>query len=168
MTSQFVDLLQESTEKVGGQYFHLPVSGLKAHSYRERVYCYEVYHQLQLLIRDEQRFAKYQLAGEVDKPGHPIIRRHVPDFLFHVPGQMDANLEVVEVKPVTTRLNGIGKDLRSLEYFLSGDVGYKAGVLLVYGGDGIGFERFKNAFADVRIQGAFFALAQRTWKTSSD
>lgn len=49
----------------------------------------------------------YSLCGEVDKAGHPLIRGHgldhlKPDFLVHDPGDLDENLVVIEVKPITT------------------------------------------------------------------
>jgi hypothetical protein len=64
----------------------LSVAGAEARVYRERVYCYELYHQWRCQWANDSRF---ELSGEADKIGDPIIRRNAkPDFLVHVPGEM--------------------------------------------------------------------------------
>lgn len=144
MIERFVQLLIEATARVAEPYFLLPVAGKEDPIYRERVYCYELYHQLRLLLENEPALSRYALSGEIDKQGHPLIRQFAPDFVFHAPGQMDDNLVVVEVKPVNAATEGIRKDLETLEYFLSEPIGYKLGVQLVYGDDENALFRFRE------------------------
>jgi hypothetical protein len=96
---RFLDKVTEwllvASESLSEEYFQLPVAGEEP-QYRERVYCYELYHLWRQNWSDGFPFS---LSGEVDKEKHPIIRRKVkPDFLVHIPGQM-TNLLVMEVKP---------------------------------------------------------------------
>jgi hypothetical protein len=136
----FVDALRDATSSVEKRYFDFAVSGRKAPAYRERVYCYELYHQLRCRLGPEFRYA---LCGEVDKRGHPLIRPYIPDFVVHIPGDMDSNLAVVEVKSAKGG-SGILRDLKKLSYFVTEGPAYKLGVYLVYGQSPRGIERFKS------------------------
>lgn len=92
---QFTEWLLDASKKLSQEYFQLPVTGEEP-QYRERVYCYELYH---LWRRNWPNQFPFSLSGEVDKQNHPIIRRKAkPDFLVHIPGKM-TNLLVMEVKP---------------------------------------------------------------------
>jgi hypothetical protein len=145
MIERFLALLVEATARIPAHYFQLPTAGGVEAIYRERVYCYELYHQLRRLLEGEERLARYALSGEVDKQGHAIMRQYAPDFVFHIPGRME-NLVVVEVKPVNASLRGIQKDLDTLTYFVSPPVSYQCGVHLVYGNNEDLFARFKRKF----------------------
>ena len=59
----FTGILREATARVAPDYFLLPVHGAPS-VYRERVYCYELYHQMRLLWPGD---CPYRLNGEVDK-----------------------------------------------------------------------------------------------------
>jgi hypothetical protein len=111
----------------------MPVAELEAPIYRERVYCYELYHQLRSILPCE---LSYVLAGEVDKKGHPIIHETIgpykPDFIVHRPGDMRRNLAVVEVKPANTSLAEFKEDLNHLRQFLD-EARYFGAISLVYG-----------------------------------
>jgi hypothetical protein len=106
--------------------------------YRERVYAYELYHQLRCIWPAWP----YSLAGEVDKRGHPLVRgadlgNVKPDLLVHVPGVMDHNLVVLEIKaatpsPPASERAAIETDLKKLAAFRR-SAQYEAGVLLVFG-----------------------------------
>lgn len=97
--------------------------------YRERVYCYELYHQLRLALKS----FPYSLQGEMDKDSHPIIRSKKPDFILHRSGTMYDNLVVMEVKSLNnTSNNQLKKDLDTLSYFLK-DAQYYRVVHLIYG-----------------------------------
>lgn len=87
------------------------MANLEGHRFRERVYCYELYHQLRLAL--PANFL-YTLQGEVDKMGHPIITGGVkPDFILHKSGTMNDNFLVIEVKPLNnTRSRQIKKGFR--------------------------------------------------------
>ena len=79
----------------------------------------------------------YELCGEVDKSGHPLIRGNnldkiKPDLLVHIPGNMEGNFTVIEVKPITANRGGIAKDLSTLTAFRR-HAGYKKAIYLFYG-----------------------------------
>jgi len=132
---QFTKILREATSRIEHEYFLLPVAGSKDAIYRERVYCYELYHILREAF-EESRFP-YSLAGEVDKNGHSIIYPKVgakkPDLIIHVPGRMDKNLVVIEVKPIKSDTEETKKDLKTLIGFLA-EANYFRAIHLVYGG----------------------------------
>lgn len=97
-----------------------PVAGEANPIYRERVYCYELYHQLRVATGDD---FGYSLGGEVDKVRHPILSKFAldktkPDLLVHKSGDMRGNLVVMEVKPVNAKTEGIKKDLQNLTSFV--------------------------------------------------
>lgn len=129
---QLDDVFAAATAGVGRQFFMLPIAG-QAAAYRERVYCYELYHQMRLIWPE----GPYTLNGEVDKSGHRQLRevqadRCKPDLLIHIPGDMGGNFAVVEVKPCTASTKGLRKDLQTLRLF-SQEVGYRRAVYLIYG-----------------------------------
>jgi hypothetical protein len=137
-------ILCEATKAVLAQYFQLPVAGQENPIYRERVYCYELYHHIRTLWPDDTR---YSLGGEVDKSGHPLIRgngldRTKPDLLVHVPGDTDNNELVMEIKPVNAHTAGIKKDLRTLTAYRR-NANYRRAILLVYGGLQKNLDRFR-------------------------
>jgi hypothetical protein len=130
----FIECLCTATQNIQLAYMFLPVAGSVLPVYRERVYCYELYHQLRLSWDDH---AGYSLGGEVDKTHHPLMRgldinKTKPDLLVHKPGDMDGNLIVIEVKPITAKKHGIRKDLRTLTAFLRRGR-YHHAIYLVYG-----------------------------------
>lgn len=135
----FITMLETATSRIRHDYFQLPVCDADA-MYRERVYCYELYHQLRCLFDELADEFPFSLGGEVDKTGHPLFRdgpypRAKPDLLVHEPGSMSRNLAVVEVKPATPSRADIGHDLGKLESFCD-RAQYFRGVFLVYGGAG--------------------------------
>ena len=85
MIDRFLKLLTEATVRISPNYFQLPVAGREDPVYRERVYCYELYHHLRTFLEGERALAGYLLSAEIDNGGYPIIRRCAPDFVFHVP-----------------------------------------------------------------------------------
>lgn len=126
-------IIQKATAAIDDIYFQLPVDG-GDHVYRERVYCYELYHQMRSIWPQDARFS---LNGEVDKRAHPQwghiqARVAAPDLLVHTPGHMDGNHCVIEVKPGNARREGIEKDLLTLSQFKE-RAGYERAILLFYG-----------------------------------
>jgi hypothetical protein len=81
----------------------------------------------------------YRLDGEADKSGHSIIEKYVgkviPDFIVHIPGSMEHNLTVMEVKPIVGTKKGFIKDVNNLSKFLRPEINYYRSILLVYGND---------------------------------
>lgn len=130
----FDDLLERATQQVSHDYFQVPIAGRANPIYRERVYCYELYHQLRTIWPD---YSGFSLGGEVDKSGHPLIRgnsldNRKPDFLVHVPGSMQNNFVVMEVKPISARKTSIQKDIRTLSAFVT-HANYERALYLFYG-----------------------------------
>src|SRR5208283_4747370 len=113
--------------------FDLPVAGGENPIYRERVYCYELYHRLRLALPAD---FPYALNGEIDKRAHPLLRLVIgnlkPDFVVHVPGGMDRNLSVLEVKSSTCALDEFREDLEHLTLFLT-KAQYFSAIALVFG-----------------------------------
>src|SRR5438093_1468159 len=95
-TSDFL-VFKKALEKAGAcmdsHYFQLPVYGREQPMVRERVYCYELYHQLRNALPSN---FPCKLHGEVDKLGHSLFRSALegakPDFIVHVPGRIQHNL----------------------------------------------------------------------------
>lgn len=125
--------LTDASKAVPWEYFMLPVAGQEKPVYRERVYCYELYHQWRCRWGND---FLYSLSGEIDKQGHPIVRCGAkPDFLVHSPGTM-TNLLAVEVKPCNAALTKMVKDLKTLTLFrrsLGNGKNYFAAYFWVYG-----------------------------------
>lgn len=116
-------------------------------AYRERAYCYELYHQLRWQLPTSCADFPYVLHGEVDKRGHEAITRLLdqyrlpddtkarnPDYIVHKPGSMDdgANLVVIEVKPAGAKHDVLKRDLHKLHAFVA-TLGYYHGIMLVFG-----------------------------------
>jgi hypothetical protein len=125
-------IIKTATRKIPGGFFLLPIveGGRRQEIYRERVYCYELYHRLR--VEWGKIKTHYVLNGEIDKQGHPYFPKGglQPDFLIHKPRTHD-NFAIIEVKPCNADKAGIEKDLDTLEKFR--EFGYKRCIYLVYG-----------------------------------
>ena len=130
---RFIECLKEAGRRMDRHYFQLDVAGSEESIYRERVYCYELYHQLRCVLGDS---FPYKLDVEVDKANHRIIQQKLgakkPDFIVHVPKKMNHNLVVIEVKPVKSRMTELRKDLKTLKAFLD-EAKYHRAIMLIYG-----------------------------------
>lgn len=127
---QLTQILQDATAAIGAEYFLLPIHGGDP-VYRERVYCYELYHQMRLRWPEG---CVYRLNGEVDKMGHPYFEDAAapkPDLLVHQPGH-GSNYAIVEVKSCHAAADGIRKDLNTLSRF-GNEFGYQRAIYLIYG-----------------------------------
>jgi hypothetical protein len=125
-------ILQEATAAIEADYYRLNVDGGPA-IYRERVYCYELYHQMRCRWPSKEACPFY-LNGEVDKSGHPRGLRGVPDLLVHGPGDMNKNHAIIEVKNQSADNDQIRIDLIKLTRFAH-DAGYRRSIYLIYGTD---------------------------------
>lgn len=130
---ELTQLLRDSTARIPAAYFHVQIDGGDP-VYRERVYCYELYHQLRCLW---PRDTGFYLNGELDKAAHPVLAKlgadyAKPDLLVHQPGHMAGNNTIIEVKSPNASRKGIEKDLRTLALFRT-DVNYKRAIYLIFG-----------------------------------
>lgn len=130
MIEEIIKQIATAASHVADKYLNLTTTYEPSGIVRERVFCYELYHQLRLHVDDYQQLT---LNGEIDKRGHPDFRevdRKNPDFVFHIPGQHEGNTIVCEVKG-NLDISGIVKDLETITTFVS-LYNYKAGVFLLY------------------------------------
>jgi hypothetical protein len=153
------NLLANATARIAPEYFLLPVAdaegGEPLVQYRERVYAYELYHQLRQTWPDHW---PYSLAGEIDKRGHPIVRGGIldnakPDLLVHVSGQMDRNLAVIEIKPLRGQVyrgerEAFQRDMKKLIAFR--EIGYRGAFLIAFGES---VDRIREYAHDLRQSG---------------
>jgi hypothetical protein len=131
--NELSQVLADATSAIEPGYFRLNVDGGDS-IYRERVYCYELYHQMRSRWPASCPFF---LNGEIDKAAHPILIElgafgAKPDLLVHQPGYMIGNHAIIEVKCASTRGAGIKKDLDTLTLFIN-KVRYQRAIYLIYG-----------------------------------
>lgn len=136
-----LECLEQAMVGIEPQYFHLPTATRNSRTllaYRERVYCYELYHLWrELFTKSAINQAPPLICGEVDKRGNELFKgttleQAIPDFLLHHPGS-ERNLMVIEVKPGIRRAPAIADDIIKLNRFLQTWPGYKVGCLIIYG-----------------------------------
>jgi len=128
---RYFDLIVDALDLVEQPYYNLATTYMSNGIVRERVFCYELYHQMRCLqeIRGEKRLS---LNGEIDKRGHKDFQvedRKNPDFVFHIPGQMEGNTFVVEVKGTISK--DCIKDFQTISTFIQ-RCQYKFGVFILY------------------------------------
>lgn len=147
---QFVTMLQSATQAIQDVYMQLPVASKEEPVYRERVYCYELYHCLRKEMERLVHF-NYFICGELDKAGHPLFRDNArlnkakPDFLVHIPRDMNNNLVAVEVKAINASPCDIVDDLKKLTAFCLPEAGYYHAIYLIFGEDPDDLGRIKKA-----------------------
>lgn len=145
---EILDIILKAAGQVTQNYFKLTTTYEPSGIVRERVFCYELYHQLRCVLGDSH---KLTLNGEIDKRGHQDFKeedRKNPDFVFHIPGQHKGNTIIFEVKG-NLDFDGIIKDFETMTTFVS-SYQYQAGVFLLYNytlkdlldGMGSGLNRF--------------------------
>lgn len=125
-----LEIIQKAAGQVTQNYFKLTTTYEPSGIVRERVFCYELYHQIRLVLRNNH---KLTLNGEIDKRGHPDFKkkdRKNPDFVFHIPGGHEGNTIILEVKG-NLDVDGITKDFNTMTKFVS-SYQYQAGVFLLY------------------------------------
>ena len=137
----FDKAIKSATSQIKEEYFQMSECGGRR-AWRERVYCYEFYHQLRKLLCIDSYFCQFALSGEVYKgePRLPKSETRIPDFIVHVPGAA-INYAVIEVKPAGVFDKGrkevkrqIRKDLKSLQYFdTNTEFDYKRAIFLIFG-----------------------------------
>lgn len=132
---KYLNIIIEALNNMDERYYNLKTTYEPAGIVRERVFCYELYHQIRC-VQTKQRETKLSLNGEIDKRGHPEFDEHDqknPDFVFHIPGKTSGNTIVMEVKG---KIKGeytekCIKDFKTLEVFVR-KYHYKVGIFLLY------------------------------------
>lgn len=137
--------LEQASLAIGSSYFLLPISGKDIPIKRERVYCYELYHQLRIALGN----SPLTLTAEPDKRGHPDFPSINPDFIFHTPGNHDANMAAVEVE-CRVSLEHLIKDMRNLKTMRDRD--YRTLVLLFFANNQVPWPKLKQAAAEADIR----------------
>ncbi len=161
---EFVAILKTSLDKVGSDYYgkdyfskeKLLEAGidqsdekydaLRDHLKRfgERVFCYELYHQLQCQLQPINHHDDCPiLQGELKKDEisaivslmsqgiEPLSKEFIPDFLYHSPGNFNHQQVIIEVKTnPKVSFEDLYNDLRKLMEFTT-KYSYKLGILLV-------------------------------------
>lgn len=145
--NNFNDILMIAIENIPEDYFETKIcqtnEGVSTKLvYRERIYCYELYHQIRTLWQ-YQHGVKFsvKLDAEFDKSGSGVFSdtsfpRMKPDFLIHSPGETKGNFIAMEVKPSSARKSEIKKDIDKL-IELTTVHKFKFGIFLVYGKDAV-------------------------------
>jgi hypothetical protein len=138
----FLGLLRAAAQAITAEYMTLPQhvspSAGTPEAYLERVYCYELYHQMRIRMDGARNNPLadavadgWRVNGEVDKVTSYIPGRRIPDFIWHIPGTPE-NGHVVEVKRATAEIGSIQTDVQKLESFKR-EAGYQRATLLVVG-----------------------------------
>ena len=132
----FVEMIKGSLDNVGDEYYKITTTYESSGIVRERVFCYELYHQMRS-VQSARGLTDVQIHGEIDKSGHIAFDRNSrknPDFVFHVPGMMKGNAIVVEVKGKIegNYQEGVYKDIVTLSKFTDNKHYYHSGVLIIY------------------------------------
>lgn len=140
-------IILEALKNVDQSYYKIPTTYDLEGIVRERVFCYEFYHQLRCLAERDSNI-NIKINGEIDKKGHKLFHkddRKNPDFVFHIPGTMKGNLIIVEVKGnMDTSEDGCIKDFKTLRIFLE-KYQYQIGIFILYNHNLMEFRgEFKN------------------------
>lgn len=135
--NEFIEAFKKACKNMDSKYFSVKFADDQRNKnyYKERVYAYELYHNLRNLLDNE----KYTLAGEMDKGGNLMfpkdLQGKIPDFIVHVPEINSWNLAVIEVKTTTSFNKGSGlvKDLKKITDFIEMQPHYFGGIELLFG-----------------------------------
>ena len=146
---QYLNVLMMACAGIEDLYFHVPLvteikdrdEFVKAVGYRERVYCYELYHQQRLLLTKQKLHKRgLLLNAETDKSGTVYtkwIGARKPDFILHRPGEGTHNIAILEAKAIVAPIDDIEEDLKKLKDFLNPrTMNYFGAVALIYGEHG--------------------------------
>lgn len=136
--TEFMAALDKAASRISESYFRPERIGAESETsrpWRERVYCYELYHQMRWILGNDRCL---QFAGETDKSGHKNYSHgegRMPDFIFHEPGTHAQNLVVIEVKTISQakRTTELNKALHSLATFSAGPWRYQRAILYIVG-----------------------------------
>jgi hypothetical protein len=146
---KFLDLFRKSLNLVEESYYQTNSGSLYTNTimYYERVFCYELYHQVRSLMyelraKDPSTLSSIQFQGELRKEMinssiaaqtglSPLSKKYVPDFLLHSPGSTDYHGLIIEVKSNRNIcFEPIQKDLVKIQEFIT-QYKYQMGIFLI-------------------------------------
>jgi len=113
---KFKLFLEESLKNI--DYKYVEVKNVTGRSFsRERVFCYELYHQMRCIqkLENDEYMSNLTIFGEMDKAGITSFKCKKPDFIFHK-AETNENYAIMEIKNNWLTSN-IYKDLETLIQF---------------------------------------------------
>ncbi len=132
----FLKYLDIACRNIKDMYYHIPIASSTNTIYRERVYTYELYHQLRNILGLN---FYYDINGELLKSRFTLMQTETtPDLLIHKSNERN-NLVVIEVKSTeinkSSRYSEVRNDVNKINHFLNLDERdiYYRGILLIYG-----------------------------------
>ncbi|MGI4833595.1 MAG: hypothetical protein ACRYFK_09065 [Janthinobacterium lividum] len=152
---EYLHYIISALNEIEQRYIRLPAMHKASGLIRERVFCYEFYHQMRKIIPG---YREIVINGEIDKRGYPTFNNQNPDFVFHVPGSNAGNAMVCEVKGDIRKL-GLAKDLETICNFIE-EKNYQAGVLIIFANS---FAQLMNKANDIIQAFAARECADKIW-----
>jgi len=151
----FLRALVTAIPKISAEYFQCPTANRraaedyvvsphrieKAFRFGERLFCYELYHQLRISLAPLLNSSILTLHGELQKPlleamageqagARRLDKKYIPDFILHGPGRFDNQEVMMEVKTNPNwKFAQIYYDLKKIDQFID-RYKYKMGVFL--------------------------------------
>ncbi len=170
----YLDLFQKAVDRVESIYFSRELTFFGSHlnvelrqeliRYGERIFCYELYHQLRPLVDGAKKCGQIDpdiyLQGEIKKPllnrinqvGLGVTgldRVRFPDLLLHDPTNAKHQELVVEIKnDPNLSVAALKKDLRKIDLFIS-NYHFNLGIFLAVS---IKPEDFQKIFGQIAPQ----------------
>lgn len=138
--SQFIIYIRASLHNITNMSFYRKT---------ERVFCYELYHQMRLLKDNPTDYRnQFQsdgtqniiISSEIAKNIIDGQRKSYPDFVFHNDNNHDNNddtcqFAAIEVKLAGSPSEGVTSDIIKLHKMVTGILQYQIGVLIYIGSD---------------------------------
>ncbi len=144
--AQLREILSQSGSQIDSAHWQFDAFGLAHVGYMERTYCYELYSRMRK-VQDDKNFNDFTIHGEPEKARttffKSIIRRleslrkegesdvdfqkrAMPDFLVHIPYDVNGNIAIIEVKPEKGKVTeGFKKDIRVIKKLIDGGDGVR-------------------------------------------
>lgn len=138
----YVKLIYDAIGNVSKEFFEIGIAEGVDQKRRERVFCYELYHQIRSL-QEKNNLKNFTVNAEIDKRGHYVIKENFnPDIVIHQQGNMN-NYIVIEAKVILDAY-GIVKDFNTIITMLE-KYKYQYGVFILTHSS---LQDFKNYFKD--------------------
>jgi hypothetical protein len=115
----YFDVLVKAISEIRNSFLRTPTIAEPIEG--ERVFCYELYHQLRLLLGDD-----LDIAGKTIKKKEifdSLTSNQIPDLIIHSQGNLERQDMVVEVKTNSSTIKNKDKvfnDLKKLYDYLNG------------------------------------------------